>query len=56
MNRATDNSGTPLRAHVQTQLGCKSLKFLRRIEVSDVFDDNGSQGNIQNGWSWYAGI
>jgi DMSO/TMAO reductase YedYZ molybdopterin-dependent catalytic subunit len=48
--------GAPLRARVETQLGYKSMKFLRRILVTDVFDDNGSQGNIQNGWSWYAGI
>jgi hypothetical protein len=24
--------------------------------VTDTFDDGGKQGNIQNGWSWYAGI
>jgi DMSO/TMAO reductase YedYZ molybdopterin-dependent catalytic subunit len=48
--------GAPLRARVETQLGYKSMKFLRRIVVTDTFDDNGSQGNIQNGWSWYAGI
>lgn len=48
--------GAPLRARVETQLGYKSLKFLRRIVVTDHFDDQGSRGNIQNGWSWYAGI
>jgi len=48
--------GAPLRARVETQLGYKSLKFLRRIVVTDAFDDNGRQGAIQNGWSWYAGI
>jgi DMSO/TMAO reductase YedYZ molybdopterin-dependent catalytic subunit len=48
--------GAPLRARVETQLGYKSLKFLRRIVVTDRFDDHGRQGNIQNGWSWYAGI
>jgi DMSO/TMAO reductase YedYZ molybdopterin-dependent catalytic subunit len=48
--------GAPLRARVETQLGYKSMKFLRRIVVTDYFDDGGSQGNIQNGWSWYAGI
>ena len=48
--------GAPLRMRVETQLGYKSMKFLRRIVVTDRFDDNGSQGNIQNGWSWYAGI
>ena len=48
--------GAPLRARVETQLGYKSMKFLRRIVVKDHFDDGGLQGNIQNGWSWYAGI
>ena len=48
--------GAPLRARVETQLGYKSLKFLRRIVVTDHFDDLGKNGNIQNGWSWYAGI
>ncbi len=48
--------GAPLRLRVETQLGYKSAKFLRRIVVTDHFDDNGSQGAIQNGWSWYAGI
>ena len=33
-----------------------SMKFLERIVVTDTFDDGGKQGNIQNGWSWYAGI
>jgi DMSO/TMAO reductase YedYZ molybdopterin-dependent catalytic subunit len=48
--------GAPLRVRVERQLGYKSVKFLRRIVVTDTFDDNGSQGNIKNGWSWYAGI
>jgi DMSO/TMAO reductase YedYZ molybdopterin-dependent catalytic subunit len=48
--------GAPLRARVETQLGYKSLKFLRRIEVTDRFQDPGKRGDIQNGWSWYAGI
>lgn len=48
--------GAPLRARVETQLGYKSIKFLRRIVVTDAFDDHGSLGSIQNGWSWYAGI
>lgn len=29
---------------------------LRRIVVTDDFDDHGRRGLIQNGWSWYAGI
>jgi DMSO/TMAO reductase YedYZ molybdopterin-dependent catalytic subunit len=48
--------GAPLRARVETQLGYKSLKFLKRIVVTDHFDDHGRRGLIQNGWSWYAGV
>ena len=48
--------GAPLRLRVETQLGYKSMKFLRRIVVTENFDDHGAQGNIQNGWAWYAGI
>ena len=48
--------GAPARLRVETQLGYKSVKFLRRIEVVEKFDDFGKNGDIQNGWSWYAGI
>jgi DMSO/TMAO reductase YedYZ molybdopterin-dependent catalytic subunit len=48
--------GAPLRLRVETQLGYKSLKFLQRIIVRDEFDDLGKIGDLQNGWSWYAGI
>jgi len=48
--------GAPLRARVETQLGYKSMKFLRRIVVADEFDDHGERGLLQSGWSWYAGI
>ena len=48
--------GAPVRLRVETQLGYKSMKFLQRIVVTDTFDDGGKNGNIQNGWSWYAGI
>jgi DMSO/TMAO reductase YedYZ molybdopterin-dependent catalytic subunit len=48
--------GAPLRLRVERQLGYKSMKFLRRILVTDHFDDHGRKGLIQNGWSWYAGI
>ncbi len=48
--------GAPLRLRVERQIGYKSLKFLRRIVVTDQFDDNGARGQIQNGWSWYNGI
>ena len=48
--------GAPVRLRVETQLGYKSMKYLQRIVVRDDFDDGGKKGNIQNGWSWYAGI
>ena len=32
------------------------MKFLRGLVVTSEFDDNGPYGQIQNGWSWYAGI
>ena len=48
--------GAPIRLRVEKQLGYKSMKFLRRIVVTDHFDDHGKVGNIQNGWAWYAGI
>jgi DMSO/TMAO reductase YedYZ molybdopterin-dependent catalytic subunit len=48
--------GGPVRLRVERQLGYKSMKFLSRIIVRSDFDDGGKAGNIQNGWSWYAGI
>jgi DMSO/TMAO reductase YedYZ molybdopterin-dependent catalytic subunit len=48
--------GAPIRLRVEKQLGYKSMKFLKRIVVTDHFDDHGRRGLIQNGWSWYAGI
>jgi DMSO/TMAO reductase YedYZ molybdopterin-dependent catalytic subunit len=48
--------GGPVRLRVERQLGYKSMKFLKRIVVTDEFDDGGEAGNIQNGWSWFAGI
>jgi len=48
--------GAPLRLRVETQLGYKSMKFLRRIVVTDRFDDMGKLGPLQNGWAWYVGI
>ena len=48
--------GAPLRLRVETQLGYKSVKYLRRIVVTEKFDDFGKFGLLQNGWSWYAGI
>jgi DMSO/TMAO reductase YedYZ molybdopterin-dependent catalytic subunit len=48
--------GAPLRMRVETQIGYKSVKYLKRIVVTDEFDDFGEFGAIQNGWSWYVGI
>jgi DMSO/TMAO reductase YedYZ molybdopterin-dependent catalytic subunit len=48
--------GAPVRLRVATQMGYKSMKFLRRIVVSDTFVDPGRSGPIQNGWAWYTGI
>jgi len=48
--------GAPVRLRVETQRGYKSLKYLRRVVVTDRFLDPGKRGDIQNGWSWYAGI
>jgi DMSO/TMAO reductase YedYZ molybdopterin-dependent catalytic subunit len=48
--------GAPVRVRVETQLGYKSVKYLQRIVVADEFDDLGPWGNLQSGWSWYAGI
>jgi DMSO/TMAO reductase YedYZ molybdopterin-dependent catalytic subunit len=45
--------GAPLRLRVETQLGYKSLKFLRSIVVRNEFRDDWL---IPAGWSWYAGI
>jgi len=48
--------GAPVRLRVATQMGYKSMKFLRRIVVTDEFVDPESGGPIREGWSWYAGI
>jgi DMSO/TMAO reductase YedYZ molybdopterin-dependent catalytic subunit len=48
--------GAPLRLRVETQLGYKSLKYIRRMVVTDRFNDTGKLGPIQTGWSWWAGI
>lgn len=48
--------GAPVRLRVETQMGYKSMKYVDRIEVTSQLDDGGKNGNIQNGWSWYAGI
>lgn len=48
--------GAPVRLRVETQFAYKSMKFPHQIVVVDKFDDGGRRGDIQNGWSWYAGI
>jgi len=48
--------GAPLRLRVERQIGYKSIKFLRRIRVTDTFEDPGRLGPIQNGWAWYTGL
>ncbi len=48
--------GAPVRLRVERQMGYKSMKYVKRIVVSDTFDDGGQKGNIQNGWAWYTGI
>jgi len=48
--------GAPVRLRVATQMGYKSMKFLRRIVVTDEFVDPEVGGPIRDGWSWYAGI
>jgi DMSO/TMAO reductase YedYZ molybdopterin-dependent catalytic subunit len=45
--------GAPLRLRLERQIGYKSVKFLRRIVVTDRFQD---LGNIKSGWAWYNGI
>lgn len=44
--------GAPLRLRVERQIGYKSLKFLRRIVVTDNFDDFGKESS----WAWHVGI
>ena len=48
--------GAPVRLRVEKQMGYKSMKYMKRIVVTDQFDDGGAKGNIQNGWAWYTGI
>jgi len=48
--------GAPVRLRVERQLGYKSMKYVHRIVVTDVFDDGGQQGSIQQGWAWHVGI
>jgi len=51
--------GAPLRMKVARQLGYKSIKFLRRITVTDTakgIGDGLGSASPADGYSWYAGI
>jgi DMSO/TMAO reductase YedYZ molybdopterin-dependent catalytic subunit len=48
--------GAPLRARVETQLGYKSIKFLRRIVVTEKFESLDKLSGLGAGFSWFAGI
>ena len=43
----------PVRCFTSDPSIASSLKFLRKIVVSDRFQD---LGNIKDGWAWYNGI
>ena len=44
--------GAPVRLRLETQIGYKSMKYLKKIEVSETFVDTGEDV----GWAWYTGI
>ncbi|HEX9443965.1 MAG TPA: molybdopterin-binding protein, partial [Candidatus Binatia bacterium] len=51
--------GAPLRLRVETQLGYKMAKYIRRIEFVDGFEKiGGGKGGYweDRGYEWYAGI
>ena len=50
--------GAPVRLRVEKQVGYKSTKFVRRIVVTDEFEDFSEEnlGPLRHGWSWYVGI
>lgn len=43
--------GAPIRVRVERQIGYKSVKYIKKISVTEEFVD---QGDI--GWAWYNGI
>jgi len=43
--------GAPVRLRIERQIGFKSMKYIRKIEVTE---DNVGFGDI--GWAWYNGI
>ncbi len=44
--------GAPIRLRLEKQIGYKSIKYIKKITVSDKFVDYG----VDTGWSWYNGI
>jgi DMSO/TMAO reductase YedYZ molybdopterin-dependent catalytic subunit len=51
--------GAPVRLKVPRQMGYKSVKYLRRITVTDTVKNIGKGvggANVEDGYSWYAGI
>ena len=50
--------GAPVRLRVPTQLGYKSAKWVRRIELAAAFPSPQSKGGywVDQGYEWYAGI
>lgn len=43
--------GAPIRVRIERQIGYKSMKYIRKIEVTEDYPDVGDSG-----WSWYTGI
>lgn len=51
--------GAPVRLKIPRQLGYKSVKYLRRITVTETVKNIGKGvggSNVEDGYSWYAGI
>ena len=51
--------GAPVRLKMPRQLGYKSVKYLHRITVTETVKNIGKGvggANVENGYSWYAGI
>jgi DMSO/TMAO reductase YedYZ molybdopterin-dependent catalytic subunit len=43
--------GAPIRVRVEKQIGYKSVKYIKKISVTEEFVDQGDSG-----WAWYNGI
>ena len=43
--------GAPIRVRIEKQIGYKSVKYIKKISVTEDYID---QGDI--GWAWYNGI